>query len=89
MGDVKTSIKHEVYAIKDELTSRYMEPVYAENDQDATRWFKYILNNNKMWKSNAAMYSLYHMSTFDDKEGFCDYNTPEMVCGGVSVLEQE
>ena len=92
MGDTiynKEGTVHEVYSIKDELTGRFMEPVYCENDQDATRWFKYILNKNPMWKSNAAMYSLYHMSTFNDKEGFKDYNDPEMICGGVSVLDQE
>lgn len=89
MGDIKNGIIHEVFAVKDELTGRFLQPVFMENDKVAMRWFKHVINNTELWKSNAAMYSLYKIGTFNDKEGLSDYNTPEMICGGVSVLEQE
>lgn len=83
-------INHKVYAVKDELTGKFLQPVYHENDEVATRWFKYVVNNTDMWKYNAAMYSLYYMADFNDKTGYIA-NTmgPEMVCGGVSVLDKE
>ena len=83
-------INHKVYAVKDELTGKFLQPVYHENNETATRWFKYVLNHTEMWKYNAAMYSLYYLADFNDKTGFYgECFTPSMVCGGVSVLDKE
>ena len=82
-------INHRAYAVKDELTGKFLQPIYHENDETATRWFKYIINNTEMWKYNAAMYSLYYMADFNDTTGFSVNGSPEMVCGGVSVLDKE
>lgn len=86
----KKGIDHRVYAVKDELTGKYLQPVYHDNDEVATRWFKYVLNNTDMWKYNAAMYSLYFLAEFNDVEGYNPIScVPEMICGGVSVLDKE
>lgn len=82
-------INHRVYAVKDELTGKFLQPVYHESDEIATRWFKYVVNHTDMWKYNAAMYSLYYMADFNDKIGYIAINSPEMICGGLSVLDKE
>lgn len=82
-------INHKIYSVKDELAGKFLQPIYHENDELATRWFKYVINNTDMWKYNAAMYSLYRIGTFNDVEGLTNYQTPEMICGGVSVLDKE
>lgn len=84
-----TGINHNMYAVKDELTGKFLQPIYQEDDNCALRWFKYVVNNTEMWKYNAAMYSLYRIGTFNDVEGLTDYQKPEMVAGGVSVLDKE
>lgn len=89
METPKKGIDHKVYSVKDELTTKFLQPVFMENDEVATRWFKYIVNNTDMWKYNAAMYTLYRLGTFNDIEGLSDYNTPELIAGGVSVLDKE
>ena len=77
-----------VYAVKDELTGRFLQPIFMESDPEAIRWFKYVLNKTDMWKQNAAMYSLYKLGTFNDVAGLGDYPVKEMIQGGLSVLEE-
>lgn len=86
---VKKGIDHKVYAVKDELTGKFLQPVFMDNDEVATRWFKYVINNTDMWRYNAAMYTLYKLGTFNDIEGLTDYIIPELIAGGVSVLDKE
>lgn len=78
-----------VYAVKDELTGKFLQPVFMESDPEAIRWFKYVLNKTEMWAQNAAMYSLYKLGYFNDETGFGDYPVVEMVQGGLGVLEQK
>lgn len=85
----KKGIDFIVYSVKDELTGKFLQPIFMENDEVALRWFKYVVNNTDMWKYNAAMYSLYKIGTFNDVEGLADYNVNEMIAGGISVLDKE
>lgn len=78
-----------IYAVKDELTGRFLQPIFMESDPEAIRWFKFVLNKTEMWKQNAAMYSLYKLGNFNDVEGLGDYPVKEMLQGGLSVLEVE
>lgn len=78
-----------VASIKDELTGIYMEPKYFDSDEDAIRFFKYVLNQNKIMKDNAAMYSLYRLANFGEKSGYhIEEGQPYMIQGGTSVLER-
>lgn len=86
---MEKGINHSMYSVKDELTGKFLQPIYHENDECALRWFKYVVNNTDMWKYNASMYSLYKIGTFNDVEGLVDYQMPEMVSGGVAVLDKE
>lgn len=79
--------KVNVYAVKDELTNKFMQPIYIETEEEAIRWFKYVLNTTPIWKSNAAMYTLFKIGEFNDKEGFTDTNI-WMIAGGLSVVER-
>lgn len=78
-----------VYAVKDELTGKLLQPIFMESDPEAIRWFKYVLNKTDLWKQNAAMYSLYKLGTFNDATGLGEYPLMEMLQGGLSVLEGE
>lgn len=78
-----------VYAVKDELTGKLLQPIFMESDPEAIRWFKYVLNKTELWKQNAAMYSLYKLGTFNDVTGLGEYPLMEMLQGGLSVLEGE
>ena len=75
-----------VYAVKDELINKYLQPIYAESDPAATRDFKYKINNIEQWKQNASDYSLYRLGTFDDESGIYE-STIEKVQGGRSVVD--
>lgn len=77
-----------VYAIKDEINNRFMQPNFIRSDVEAERLFKYQLNENPIWKSNAADFGLYHLGTFDEENGFKDCQIKK-VCGGLSVKESE
>ena len=78
-----------VCGIKDELTGRFLQPTYFESEEEAIRWFKFVLNKNDMMSNNAAMYSLYRLASFGEKSGY-SMNTemPYMIQGGMSVLER-
>lgn len=79
---------YHMYSVKDELTGRFLNPIFMETDPEAIRWFKYVLNTTDMWKSNAAMYSLYKLGDFNDMQGLGDYPITELIQNGVGVLEK-
>lgn len=78
-----------IYSVKDELTGKFMQPIFIETDPEAIRWFKYVLNKTDLWKENAAMYSLYRLGKFNDKYGVSEEISNELIQGGLSVLEEE
>ena len=78
-----------ILAVKDELTGLFFQPIFCKSEAEGKRWFEFVLNDNKIWKSNAAMYSLYKLGTFNDKEGIKDYPTVELIVGGLSVKKEE
>lgn len=79
----------EVYAIKDELTGRFMQPTYMENDAQAIRHFKYNINNIEMWKQNPSDYTLYKIAKFNDCEGIKEIKPIIKITTGTSVVEKE
>lgn len=62
-----------MYSVKDELTGKFMSPMFVEKDdhaeQQAVRQFKSNLNNIKLWRDNPNDYSLYSVGIFDDMSG--------------------
>lgn len=76
-----------VYAVKDELSGEFFEPIYAENDVLATRDFKYKVNTIDQWKYNSSDFSLFKLGSFDTKTGVYTSEI-EKVAGGRSVVDE-
>lgn len=78
----------EIFAVKDELTNRFMEPQFFRTEEEAKRNFTYQVNNIPIWKDNSSDWSLYKLGTFSEDEGFLT-GCVEKVVGGRSVLKGE
>lgn len=78
-----------MYAVKDEMTQKFMNPTFIEADDLAdnlaTRQFRSNVNNIQLWKDNPNDFSLYKVGQFDDMEGAC-VCVVEKICSGRSVL---
>lgn len=80
----------QIYAVKDEMTSRFMEPQYFRSESEAKRNFQYQINNIQIWKDNSADFSLYKLGEFSEDEGFLiDTICIEKIAGGRSLLKGE
>lgn len=75
-----------IYAVKDELTNKFMQPFYYETDSEATRTFKTNVNNIKIWHDNPSDYSLYRLGSFDQSNGNITSEL-EKVVNGRSVVD--
>lgn len=78
-----------IYAVKDELTNKFMQPTFIESENEALRLFKYQVNDIGLWKSNASDYSLFKIGTYDQATGTVIGIQPEKVIGGRSVLNEQ
>lgn len=83
-------MKYVMYSVKDELTQKFMNPMFVEeneiSDQLAIRQFRSNLNSIKLWKDNANDYSLFKVGIFDDEAG-ANSCVIEKVISGRSVLD--
>lgn len=79
-----------MYSVKDELTGKFMNPLFVEEgeiaNQLATRQFKSQVNNIQLWKDNPNDYSLYLVGIFDDEHG-SEATVLEKICSGRSVVD--
>ena len=76
-----------VYSVKDELTSKFLQPMFIPTEAEALRLFKHMINTNPLWKSNPAHFSLYSIAEFDDEAGI-SWKENKMIQGGTSMLER-
>lgn len=79
-----------MYAVKDEMTGKFMNPMFIESEESADRLairqFKSNLNNIQLWKDNPNDYSLWLVGAFDDENGATA--TPlNKIVSGRSVLD--
>ena len=77
-----------VYAVKDELTGLFLQPIFIQSEGEALRVFEHMINTNGIWKDNPGQFNLYKLGTFNEKTGLGDYNDPEMIQGGTAVVER-
>lgn len=82
-----------MYSVKDELTGKFMQPLYVDVtediricDQIAIRQFKSQINNIQLWKDNANDYSLFLVGEFNDESGAKSVAI-EKITSGRSVLD--
>ena len=80
---------YKMYSVKDELTGKFLNPLFIEQgemaDQLAQRQFKSQLNNIELWKDNPNDYSLYCVGIFSDQTG-AEATPIDKICSGRSVL---
>lgn len=85
-------MKYVMYSVKDELTQKFMNPMFVEDndvaDNLAIRQFKSNINNIKLWRDNPNDYSLFKVGSFDDESG-ADACVIEKVISGRSVLDAD
>lgn len=81
---------YSIYAVKDEMTGRFMEPQFFRSEDEAKRNFQFHINNIPLWKDNAADYSLFKLGDFSEDDGFLvDCICIEKIAGGRSMLKGE
>lgn len=56
-------------SVYDVTISKYMQPWYANNEEDAKRSFNHILNSNDLMRNNPSDFELHLMATWDDETG--------------------
>lgn len=89
-----------MYAIKDELTQTFMQPIFikpAETDpvgeQQAIRLFTYQINNTPVLMDSSSDYSLYRVGIFDEGNGktlpISEDGSPIKIANGHSVKERK
>lgn len=78
-----------IYAIKDELTGTFLQPVFVRTEAEITRWFKMVFNDNKLWKDNPSQFNLYHLGMFNDGTGEFKPTKVEMIVAGTSIPKKE
>lgn len=76
-----------MYAVKDELTGKFLNPMFVEEDNVALRQFKTSVNRIELWHDNAADYGLYKLGSFDDETGKLEGGI-EKLANGRSVVNE-
>lgn len=82
-------MKYLMYSVKDELTGKFMNPMFVEEEEHAQvlaiRQFTSNVNNIQLWKDNPNDYSLYLVGKFDDESG-AEATAIEKIISGRSVI---
>ena len=82
-------MKFKMYSVKDELTGKFMNPIFVEDneisDSLAIRDFKTNVNRINLWKENPTDYSLYLVGKFDDETG-AESTVLDKIASGRSVI---
>lgn len=62
-----------MYSVRDEMTGKFMQPMFVEADDNADtiaiRQFRSNVKNIQLWKDNPNDYNLYITGVFDDETG--------------------
>lgn len=75
-----------VVAIKDLVTGRFMQPIYAENEGSAKRWFSGVLHNTEMFKDNPEDFEVYQLGNFKDDFGMSGLPEPKKLFSGKEII---
>lgn len=81
--------KFGIYAVKDELTGRFLQPIFVRSFKEVERWFKMVFQENKMWVDNPSHFNLYHLANFEDTTGITEVFEPQMCISGTSIPRKE
>lgn len=83
-------MKFNIYAVKDELTQKFLQPTFGENEDAVIRIFKTQINSLPIWKDNPSDFSLYQVGTFTEETGEIE-PAYHKICSGhtVKIMEGE
>ena len=74
-----------MYSVKDELTGKFMNPMFVQEsetaDREATRNFSSNVNDIALWRNNPNDYALYLVGKFDDEAGAMSVALNKIVSG--------
>lgn len=76
-----------MYSVKDNLTNKFLQPLFIPTDEEAIRMFKYMLNNDAIWKSNPSHFDLWKIGWFDDEVGMLETDN-KLIQGGTAIIER-
>lgn len=65
-------------SVFDTTNSKFLQPWYAQNEEDAKRSFKLILNSNDLMKQNPSDFECYVVAKWDDDKGITNENYLKM-----------
>lgn len=74
-----------IFAIKDKLTERFMQPFYMKNEDEAKRLFATNLKKIDIWGDNPEQFSLWSLGEFSEEKGIIDM-TPTEICKGSDLI---
>lgn len=77
-----------LYAIKDEL-SEFASPITIKDDENAKRYFRHIVSENKMMRDNPEDFSIWHIGTFSTETGQIAFRQPEKLEGAKAFIREE
>lgn len=77
----------QVFAVKDELTGKFLQPSFFNDEKEALRTFKYQVNNIAIWRDNSSDFSFYKLGTYDDETGTI-IGKIDKISNGRSVLNE-
>ena len=66
-----------VYAIKDIVAEKFMQPMFIQNDELAKRMFNEVINNTDLIKNNPVDFIMYKLSMYNSETGIFYFSTEE------------
>lgn len=79
-------MKVTIFAVKDELTETFYNPIFIDERQ-ILRLFETQINHT-IWRDNPSDYSMYKLGEFDEKTGEI-FPQIEKIAGGRSVWRKD
>lgn len=80
-------MRFNIYSVKDNLTNKFLTPMFIKSDEEAIRIFDHMINTTPIWKSNPSHFDLWYIGQLDDETGIVDV-TKKMIQGGTAVAER-
>lgn len=78
-----------MYSVKDEMTGKFMNPMFVEEgenaDTEAIRQFRSNVLNIQLWKDNPSDFNLYLVGRFSDVDG-ASITTIDKIASGRSFI---
>ena len=78
---------HNFYAVKDNLTGKFYNPIAIDTDEEAKRAFKSYIKNTPIWKDNPSDFTMHKVFSFNDENGET-IQLDDEIANGRSVIDE-